>query len=194
MSETGLRRISLTDSNIDLTDPNVTEKNFLVDRTTPGTRGWYLVLDSKERLINPPFNLAGVTFFVTFEPRVFSEAGECSREGDSRIFGVNTTNGNGLLRDVNGNRVRFIERKAFATEPFTEQSQTKNPERDTTGTADDCSGLEDITNELKTLLPDNCEFGNYRIDVKTVLSNTELICVAPIPVCIIEKNWKEFDY
>jgi len=199
MTETGLRRVALADTNIDLTDPSITEKNFLVDRTTPGTRGWYLVLDSKERMINPAFNLAGVTFFVTFEPRVFSEAGECSREGDSRIFGVNTTNGNGLLRDVNGNRVRYVERKAFATEPFTEQSQTKNPITGTgeppgPGGGDECSGLEDIANELKTLLPANCKFSYQQTLVKTVLSNTEVTCIAPIPLCIIEKNWKEFDY
>jgi len=197
IDESNLRRVALADANIDLSDPNVTEKNFLVDRTTFGERGWVMVLDARERLINDPFNLSGVSFFVTFSPRSFSDAGECSREGDSRIFAVNTANANGLLRDVDKNRVRFIERKAFATAPFTEQAQTKNPDVDTEGTADDTSlgqHLEEVMEELKTLFPDNCKFGNYRIDVKTVMSDTGVVFVAPIPVCIIEKNWKEFDY
>jgi len=197
MDESRLRRVDLLDVNIDVTDPNVIERNFLLDRTTLGTRGWVMTLDPKERVINESFALSGVSFFVSYTPRIETVSGECTREGDSRIFAVNTTNANGFLRDVDKNRVRFVEHKAFATSPYTEPGQTKNPpvgadER----TADDLglgTHLQEIMDELKTLFPANCKFGNYRIDVKTVLSDTGVVFVAPVPVCIIDKNWKEFD-
>jgi hypothetical protein len=45
---------------------------------------------------------------------------------------------------------------------------------------------------LKGLFPDNCRFGNFTLNLKTVRSDTGVVFIAPIPVCIIEKNWKEF--
>lgn len=45
---------------------------------------------------------------------------------------------------------------------------------------------------LKALFPKNCKFANYRIDVKTVAADTTIQFIAPIPVCIVDKNWKEF--
>jgi hypothetical protein len=162
-----------------------------------GARGWYLVLDQDERVISDSFALAGVSFFVTFKPLVEAEQGQCSRGGTSRIFAVNTANADPLLRDVeNLAAVRYIETPTFATSPFTEQAQTKNvlPD-DADSTADDLSfgqHLQDVMDQLKALMPANCKFGNYRIDVKTITSDTGLVFIAPVPVCIIEKNWKEF--
>ena len=194
INETGLRRVTLTDPNIDLQDPLVAEKNFLLDRPDPGTRGWVLELGYQDRLISNPFNLSGVTFFVTYSPRVETSGGECTREGDSKIFAVNTTNANGFLRDELKNRVRFIERKAFATQPFTEPSQTKNPVDGGGNTADDIdlgTHLQDVMEELKTLLPANCRFPGQRVDVKLLLDRTNVTFVAPVPVCLIESNWTE---
>ena len=170
------------------------EKNFLLDRIDPGTRGWVMVLGLQDRLISNPFNLSGVTFFVTFSPRSRTEQGECTREGDSKIFAVNTTNGNGFLRDANRNRVRFIEEKAYATQPFTEQAQTKNPVDGGGSNADDLdlgTHLQDVMDELKTLLPANCRFPGQRVDVKLMLDRTDVTFVAPVPVCLIESNWTE---
>ncbi|HEX2254981.1 MAG TPA: PilC/PilY family type IV pilus protein, partial [Thermoanaerobaculia bacterium] len=194
--ESDLRPVDLDGVNVDFNDPTVTERNFLLDRD-PGQRGWVLRLDPRERLIAAPFNLSGVTFFVTFTPRFFAESGECSREGDSRLFAVNTTNANGFLRDEFGARTRYsLQGLSFATAPFTEQAQTKNQQ---SGESEEESAdtltpdLLEIMSELQALFPDNCEFGNYRIDVKTVLDRTEVEFIAPVPVCIIERNWKEFD-
>lgn len=197
MSEDGLRRVGLGEANVDLADPGLGAGDFLVDRTVPGDRGWYLALDPGERLSADPFTLSGVSFFVTFSPRSLSASGECNRQGDSRVFAVNTTNANGVLRDAEKNRVRFVERRSFVGSPFTEQAQTRNPGADVEGTADDPAlgqHLEAVEEELKTLFPEGCEFGNYRIDVKTMTAETGVVFVAPIPVCIIEKNWKEFSY
>ena len=34
--------------------------------------------------------------------------------------------------------------------------------------------------------------GNYMVDIKTIASDTSLVCIAPVPVCLVTKNWKEF--
>jgi hypothetical protein len=47
-------------------------------------------------------------------------------------------------------------------------------------------------NKLKTLFPRNCKFANYRIDIKTIAADTGVYLIAPVPICIIEKNWKEY--
>jgi hypothetical protein len=47
-------------------------------------------------------------------------------------------------------------------------------------------------NTLKSLYPTNCKFTNYRIDIKTIAADTGLVCIAPVPICIVEKNWREF--
>ena len=52
--------------------------------------------------------------------------------------------------------------------------------------------LETIMEEIKGLFPANCRFTNARLDVQMVSQDTGLIRVAPIPVCIIQKNWREF--
>ena len=196
MDESLLRTVELTSPHIDVDDPDIAERNFLLHRTAPGTRGWVMRLGAQERLISDPFGLSGVTFFVTYTPRRGTESGQCTRTGDSHIFAVNTTNANGFLRDHDQSRTRFISHQAFATEPFTEPGQSKNPVTDVEGTFDDLElgiFLQEVMDELKTLFPASCKFGNYRIDVKTVLSDTRVSFIAPVPVCIIEKNWKEFD-
>ena len=49
-----------------------------------------------------------------------------------------------------------------------------------------------VMNSLKKLFPLNCRFGNYRIDIKAISGDTGIIFIAPVPICIVEKNWKEF--
>ena len=58
--------------------------------------------------------------------------------------------------------------------------------------AGDVEDLETIMEEIKGLFPANCRFTNARLDVQMVSQDTGLIRVAPIPVCIIQKNWREF--
>jgi hypothetical protein len=176
-----------------------------------GKKGWFLVLNPGDRLITNPFALAGILIFTSFDPDVQCEVDgtivdcdtvadannvepTCSRTGDSSIFAVNLTNGNGLFFDADGNASRFITIQDFVTDPFTEQGQTKNPETNADQPhADELTdALKQVLENLKTLFPPNCKFGNFRIDVKTLSSDTGIIFIAPVPVCIIESNWKEF--
>jgi hypothetical protein len=172
-----------------------TELDLLTDPTLT-TKGYFLALREQERLITNPFAVSGVTVFTVFDPDVevnFQEL-TCSRTGKSRIFGVTTTNGNGLLFDE-GERVRAFTIADFVTEPYIEPSATKNPgnEGNEGGNADDLSADHiAIMEELKKLFPSNCKFANYRLDVKTLSSDTGIHMIAPIPICIVEKNWKEY--
>ncbi len=90
----------------------------------------------------------------------------------------------------------------LVTEAFAELGPTKNPidssdeeppEGEPPPPDDELpQDLIDVMNELKRLFPDNCRFANYRIDIKTISADTGILHIAPVPVCIIEKNWREF--
>ncbi|MDX1645395.1 MAG: hypothetical protein R3244_13660, partial [Thermoanaerobaculia bacterium] len=167
----------------------------LLTDPTLATKGWFLQLREDERLITNPFAVSGVVVFTVFEPDVAVdlESLTCSRTGRSRVFGVTATNANGLLFS-GGQRTRWFDIADFVTEPYIEQSATKNPDSGNEGgnadelTADHLA----IMDELKKLFPQNCKFANYRLDIKTLSSDTGIHLIAPIPICIVEKNWKEF--
>ena len=119
----------------------------------------------------------------------------CSRAGSSKNFVVGTANGNGFLRTEGGETLRYKAVSTFVTNPFTEPGQNKNadPSDGSTPTSDSLTDLEiDTMDSLKTLFPDACRFANYRVDIKTVVADTRVERIAPIPVCIVEKNWKEY--
>lgn len=170
--------------------------------STPGSRGWYLELAVYERLITDPFALSGVSFFSTFIPNPPPAAGTknglCSREGNSNIYIVSTVNANPYL-DSGGTSVRSFQIKGFVTNPYTEARQTKNttPSGGSGGsggtTTEVCDSLtqQRLKESLKSLFPVNCKFGSQTIDIKTISSDTRLFCIAPVPVCTVDKNWHE---
>jgi len=185
------------------------------------TGGWVLRLAEDERVITDAFALSGVLIFSAFTPSVVDQDGTpinvgcgeqgnqgggggpnqaertCSKQGTSAIFVVNATNANGLLFEGEDS-VRFKEVPTFVTNPFAEPGQTKRSsgegdEDDDQPTADDLTeDLIKVMESLKTLFPSQCKFANYRVDVKTIAADTSLQFIAPIPVCLIERNWKEF--
>lgn len=166
-----------------------------------GGRGWYMELDPNERLITEPFALSGVSFFSTFKPDVQVSGGKdplCSKTGISRIFVLSTTNGNPFLTDASDALVRHLTVSQFVTSPFTEQGLTKNVSSGSgpggsTAPQEICDTptQQRLKESLKRLFPVNCKFSNQTVDIKTISADTRLLCIAPIPVCTIEKNWKE---
>lgn len=160
--------------------------------------GWYMVLEAGERVISDSFAISGVLFFESFQPDIeFTGDGGpnslCSKTGESRIFTVNATNGNPLTIDDFGDQSRYVVVGTFVTQTFTEQGATKNPPPGGGATADDLTDrLRDIQESLKDLFPPNCKFANYRLDIKTIGADTGVVFVAPVPICIVDKNWKEF--
>lgn len=202
MAETSLQEILVASS-------DVTGADYLLGRPV-GQRGWYLRLAVDERVITDSFALSGVTFFSSYQPdtcigtldpstNVCTPPANnapklCAKTGRSRIFIVNTTNANSFMEGADGQRTKFFMVSNFVTNPYIEQGATKNPSSGTSGAnADQLNAtLEQVMDELKKLFPKSCRFANYRLDIKTISSDTGVVFIAPVPVCIVEKNWKEF--
>lgn len=188
-----------TEANLTPIDPAAaaTNTDFITDPGVAG-KGWFLGLRVDEKLITNPFALSGVLVFTVFDPDVLVTPGggqadpTCRRTGSSRIFAVNATNGNGLLFDADLVPTRFTEIQDFVTEPYIEQGQAPTRPEDEELYPRLALHLEKVMQELQKLFPSNCKFANYRHDVKTLASDTGIIHIAPVPICIIEKNWKEF--
>ncbi len=169
--------------------------DYLLERPS-GQKGWFIPLEEAERVITEAFALSGVTFFSTFQPDVVVSGVRdplCSKTGTSRVFIVNTANANPFLRDIDDNQTRFMAVANFVTNPYTEQSQTRTPVPGGEGSPAPPlpEDLAHVMEALKGLFPSNCRFANYRIDIKTISADTGVIFIAPVPVCIIEKNWKD---
>jgi hypothetical protein len=169
-----------------------------LETASAGRRGWYLVLDTNERVINDAFALSGVTFFSTFKPNVTvtttKDGPQCAKTGISRVFIVSTLNADPFVQPPSGVTTpptRMFEVPNFVTNPFAEQGQTKNESTGVPEICDDPTKLA-IMNSMKALFPPTCKFSNYRIDIKTISADTSLVCIAPVPVCLIEKSWKEY--
>ncbi len=165
-----------------------------------GGGGWYMDLEPNERLTSVPFIVAGVLVFNTYTPAaqsVTTVGGLCRREGSSRIYGVFLLNGNGLLASSANDPTpdRFKQIDDFVTAPFTEPGQTKNPTDDGTGTPEPTvltAAQAEILRQLKEFMPPYCRFASYTMDVKISRSDTGVEFIAPIPICLVEKNWREF--
>jgi hypothetical protein len=170
-----------------------------IETLAPGKRGWFILLDANERVINDAFALSGVTFFSTFKPQVevteTQEGPQCSKKGVSRIFIVSTLTANPFVQPPEGTSQpvsRAFEVPHFVTNPFAEPRATGNS--DAGGVPEICDDptKNAIMESLKTLFPVNCKFGNFMVDIKTIAADTSLVCIAPVPVCLIEANWKEW--
>lgn len=209
---------AMNEAGLAVIDPDLTAQSAVNLLTTNG--GWVMHLAPSERVITDAFALSGVTVFSTFVPQIVDGEGEevvagcedvtvgnqgnnaedepvCSKQGVSHIFVVNTTNGNGLLFEGDTDVAsRYKVAPTFVTNPFAEPGQTKDTvdgNEEGEHTADDLSvNMLRVMESLKELFPPQCKFANYRIDLKTVAADTSLQFIAPIPVCLIESNWKEF--
>ncbi|MEO8275940.1 MAG: hypothetical protein ABI639_06940 [Thermoanaerobaculia bacterium] len=194
----------LTESKYTAVDPDgpdnaATALNLLYSGGGGGTlQGWYLTLQPDEKVITEAFSFAGITIFTAFQPtEISNDDGTCSRAGRSHIFLVGTVTALGYHIPTGGtlaDRKRYVEVSDFTTPPFVEQSATKNPEDGNGGpSADDVSpSLKLISEELKQLQSTRCRYANYTLNIKTIRSNTGVIFIAPVPVCIDPTSWKEF--
>ncbi len=196
-TEGKLKRISLSDQ--DTSNDFLLGVPFDADQGSGSNPGWALELEEEERVVDKSFSLAGVVFFNSYIPEPVVPGEEaCGRAGESRLFTVAATNANGLRPRSDGNTDRYRAVADFVTSPFVEVSQTTDDlPADTTKPpnpdGDPCTGMEQLTQSMQaTLFPANCRFANYTVNVKTIRSDSGIECVAPVPVCIVERNWKEF--
>lgn len=177
-------------------DPLAPPPDYLLD-TADATPGWYFTLEPDDRVITQAFSLSGITIFTAYAPRRTEEEGFCALGGESKIFVVGTTNAIGYARAAGStSRTRYTTAPTFTTSPFVEQGSTQNrPGSGGTPPASrlcSTSELLQVKEELKNLYPPSCKFAFYTQNIETVRSDTGLICIAPVPVCIEQHNWKEF--
>jgi hypothetical protein len=202
-----------------ITVDSAPQANDLLLTRSAGERGWYLVLEPNEKVITDAFSLSGVTFFSSYRPEtaLTDEDGDpidgggtcgdkgyeqdtdnlCSKTGNSRIFIVNTTNANPFIADPETSSLeRHMTVASFVSSPFTERSTNKNEDADGGdggSTADDLTqSEEEVMEALKSLFPTNCKFASYGIDIKSITAETAVQRIARVPVCLVEKNWKDF--
>lgn len=140
----------------------------------------------------------------------------CARLGFSRVFVLYTQNGNGLLEDLSftggsgGGGIdhgpgefslsyratRYRQRQGLLSTPFSETSSTTNPRASSSDPAASLSTLTEAEarqyQALQTLLfPPECRFSNQRHDIEGVASEVALEKLAALPICIVQRNWKE---
>jgi type IV pilus assembly protein PilY1 len=71
-----------------LQDPNVSEADKQIIRNQLATgNGWYMTLDTAEKVLAPPTVISGMLLFTTFTP-VDTLANPCSYGGDARLYVV----------------------------------------------------------------------------------------------------------
>ena len=148
-------------------------------------------------MITKSFGLSGVIFFSSYlpaRPEGGDTTGTCASSGISRLYAVFTTNGVG----IRSGKERFKEVGDFVTQPFVDSGGTARGKPDDPtkppddGGACDEDELQAIRTSLMSQLPAECNFAQYSINVMTLQSQSGLECVVPIPVCVVQRNWKEF--
>lgn len=175
--------------------------NFLLSPALGSLPGWFLKLGTQERMITKPFTLSGLSIFTSYDPTTNVVGAVCARSGTSNIFTVYTTTGDPIDGPCSTNCCsggRCKQKSDFVTNPFVETSATKNPPCDPTKNPNCaqtapplCSGLSEVTKKLMGLFPANCQFASFTQDIKTIQSDNGIVCIAPVPVCIVRKNWRE---
>ncbi len=132
----------------------------------------------------------------------------CARSGESNIFTVYTTTGDpvgnptpaGGSGDPVLDQSRYRRVTDFVTNPFVESSATKNKPNPDCQPGDPgclpptppiCKDKEAVTRRLMALFPSNCQFASHTQNIETIQSDNGLVCIAPVPVCVVRKNWKE---
>jgi Tfp pilus tip-associated adhesin PilY1 len=193
--------IPLTESVLQAISPDLSEspntaEDFLLapDADHGKVPGWVMTFESEERVLDRSFALSGVLFLTTFTPNLgIASPGQCSTTGTSRVFTLFVNNANAVGEE------RYIGVPDLVTRPWVEPGETYdtlpagNPPPPPAEGICDSAELQAITQTLKnTVFPPACDFANYTLNIMTIRSETGVECVAPVPLCIIRRNWKEF--
>lgn len=168
--------------------------NFVVNPETGKRNGWYMRLEANERLIAPAFGLMGLVSYSTYEPQIRITGGSgtpvCGRTGTTRFYTVFADNADAMLRDADGDRIRYREVPIFVAPPTVASGQTGNASSGGRH-ADQLQDFQlDIMNELKRFCPAGSKFGNYWYSVSAMGADVTYQDIAAVPVCILQRNWK----
>lgn len=193
--------LPLTEAALETVAPNIAEspntpEDFILspDSDSGKVPGWVMPFETEERVLDRSFALSGVLFLTTFTPNLgISTPGQCSTTGTSRVFTLFVNNANAVGEE------RWVSVPDLVTRPWVEPGETHdelpagNPPPPPADGICDSDELQQVTQTLKdTIFPAECDFANYTLNIMTIRSETGVECVAPVPLCIIRRNWKEF--
>jgi hypothetical protein len=190
-------RLPLTEASLQVIaydSTTVLDKDLLVDPAIGKEPGWVLTLTENERVITNGLAFSGVITFSTFIPDL-AVSGACGGVGTGRIYILNATNADALA-DEAGVPTRYYSVDDFVTSAYVEAGGLAGGDDDDDDDDDDgnnpCAGVQELAETLKSLFPPACNFSNRTENIMAQRSNTEVECIAPVPVCIEDKNWKQF--
>jgi Tfp pilus tip-associated adhesin PilY1 len=189
-------------SNFLLNPPSGLQPGYFFD--LPGD---FIANDPNERLLSEAFALSGLLIFGTYVPKpivVGSNNAVCADTGDTHVFLLNINNGDAISSQVGAegtgtptgtsNRYLVLSKDLglnISTSESTPIIVTKGgppppPE------APLSAAVKDVMAQIIKMMPSNCRFSNKRIPVSVFDTHNTQYNVGAVPVCIIEKNWKEF--
>jgi hypothetical protein len=145
----------------------------------------------------------------------------CIDSGNTRLFVLNIENGNALTSQLASqgtvtaanqtggsspsNRYMIIGQTlalniTTAQNPATfPTASNPNPTEGTGSNTDsqqlcnpNSSYVQSVVVQIEKLMPSTCRFSNALISINLGQTSGQTQCVAAVPVCMIEKNWKEF--
>jgi Tfp pilus tip-associated adhesin PilY1 len=165
--------------------------DLLIDPPAGKELGWVLVLGDKDKVVTKSLAFGGIITFSTFTPEVV-DTSACGTAGTGKVFVIDSTNANPLHTNDSGDDVRYFEVADFLTNPFVEPGAAPGDDDDDDDLNNPCGGLLSLTERLKSLFPPSCSFNNRTKNVMSQRSDTSVQCIAPVPVCVDGRNWKEY--
>jgi Tfp pilus tip-associated adhesin PilY1 len=166
--------------------------NLLIHPLGVSHPGWVLALDPLERVTSEAFSISGLVVFNTYTPTAGPQDASpeaCVNQGFAGIYALLATNGNALgLAD----RERITP--GFASSPYAASTSASGSDESGPATTDafETEEIRAIRDSLKGLFPPSCRFGSFGMRLAANISNTSHYAIAEVPICIVEKAWKEF--
>jgi Tfp pilus tip-associated adhesin PilY1 len=199
-----LTAANLVQLNLD-TSPT-TSTNYLDHPPTGDAPGYYFELNQGERVVTEAFALGGVLIFNTYEPTIATGGSGsnrvCADSGTTRVAVLNITNGNGLAASSTGGTVTlsrtFSESQALSLNITVSPETPVNPvnggtnSNNNVGCDPTSATYQAALTQLMKLMPTNCRYSNATIPIGITLQTSATVCAVGVPICIAEKNWKEF--
>jgi Tfp pilus tip-associated adhesin PilY1 len=169
-------------------DPDSAESDFVTAPLTGRQPGWVLQLSRDERVVTKALMVSGLLVFSTFTSAEVP-APLCTYQGDGKVYALLATNANSI---AGATEERAIAVDGFAGRPVVTTTGMTAPGQ-TGGDVDpfEAARIQGIRDNLMDLFPADCRFGSFSLNVSVALSNTSVLPVASIPVCVARKNWTE---
>lgn len=189
--------------------------NFLLSPPASKQPGYFFSLpgdgiaaDPNERVLSEPFALSGLLIFASYVPKQLTAVGNnnsvCADSGDTHVFLLNINNGDAISSQVGGegtgtptgtsNRYFVLSKdlglniSTAESTPIIVTKANPNPPPEPPLSA----AVKDVMAQIMKLMPPTCRFTNKRVNVNVTDTFNTTYNVGAVPVCIVEKNWKEF--